>query len=174
MLGTLVFLRVFGYVIYYVVNLQMKKRLTEGFTDQGNFLSNYNTHYFLTTSILPGKKDIADLKEINPHHTSFSYVDNKALYLEGTTPYVVRHRQSKLDPRKLTCIKGNAPLMKRIEKYQPYMYNRAELVTLYDHPFYRDWRYPERPIDVRFAANPKKYCAENPHIYPSYKYFSKW
>jgi hypothetical protein len=148
--------------------------MTENFTDQGQFLSSEDSHYFLTTTVLPGKKDIANLRETNPHHTSFYYVDEKSVFTEQTDPNIVTHRQSKLNSSNLTCIQANDPIRRVISKYQPYMYDTPEIINCYDHAFYRDWRYPERPIDVKFAANPDKYCEQNPQIYPSYKHLSKW
>lgn len=174
------FLLICGYVAYYIINLLMKKRLTESFSvyPPDGSLNNEDSHYFLMTSILPGKIDIANLKETNPHHSDFYYVDNKAVNIEQTDPNVVTHRPSKLEYPKikdqLTCIGENDPIRPIIEEYQPYMYDQAEIINYYDYPFYRDWRYPERPIDPRFAANPAKYCEKNPHIYPCYKYYSKW
>jgi hypothetical protein len=54
------------------------------------------------------------------------------------------------------------------------MWDEAEIINHYDHAFYRDWRYGEQPIDIRFAANPEKYCLSHPNSYPCAKYFSKW
>lgn len=175
----LLFLVVFGYVVYYISNLLLEKRMTESFAGGLNPNMTINdSHYFLTTSILPGKTDIANLKETNPHHTDYFYVDDRHVKLEQTNPDVVSHRYSKLsydrNKNNLTCIKENDTLRDRIKEYQPYMYDEAEIINYYDNPFYRDWRYPERPIDIRFAINPKKYVEENPHIYPSYKHLSKY
>jgi hypothetical protein len=157
----------------------MRKRLTESFiTDPATLFDINDSHYFLTTSILPGKVDIANLKERNPHHSDYSYVNDKELYIERTDPRVVEHRPSKLSYPKLrnqlTCITDKDPINDAIRQYQPYMYDEPEIINYYDTPLYRDWRYPERPIDIKFAANPEKYCEENPHIYPSYKHLSKW
>jgi len=174
LIAILMFLIVFGYIVYYVINLLIRSRLTESFTDQAQNIDTRDSHYFLMTSILPGKKDIAELKEKNPNHTNYFYVDTDAVTLEQTDPNVVTHRQSKLDLRNLKCIKHDAAIRRKIAKLQPYMYDTAQFVTLYDIPFYRDWRYPERPIDLNFANDPKKYCAENPQVYPCYKYYSKW
>jgi hypothetical protein len=173
------FLIVFAYVIFYVIDLLIKKRLTEGFSstyrgEPNEPITVNDSHYFLMTSVLPGKKDIALLKEKNPNHSNYYYVDQKETIIEQTDPRVVEHRQSSLDHSNLTCIDQNAPIRKIIKEYQPYMYDEPELVNLYDYPFYRDWRYPERPIDLRFAIDPQKYSEKNPLVYPSYKYFSKW
>jgi hypothetical protein len=176
----IIFLICFGYVVYYVINLLMRKRLTENFApDEGDFNINLDdSHYFLKTAILPGKKDIANLKETNPNHSNYYYVDDKSVIIETTDPNVVTHRQSKLlfpkNKNQLTCIDEKNPIRRAIQHYQPFMYDEAEIINYYDYPFYRDWRYPERPIDVKFAANPEKYCEEHPNIYPSYKHLSKW
>lgn len=164
----------------------MKKRMTENFINPNHGLDINPTqglgiadsHYFLTTSILPGKKDIANLKETNKHHTNYYYVDEQQIKIEQTDPNVVTHRPSKLSysqiKDQLTCIKDTDPISYAIKQYQPYMYDQPDILNYYDHPLYRDWRYPERPIDIQFAANPAKYCALNPHVYPCYKYYSKW
>jgi len=157
----------------------MKKRLTENFdSTTGNLFDISNSHYFLTTSILPGKVDIINLKETNPNHTKYYYVDPREAKIEITDPNVVEHRPSKLSfpkiKNKLTCINDKDPINQIIKRYQPYMYDESEIINYYDKPFYRDWRYPERPIDIKFAINPNKYSVENPHIYPSFKHLSKW
>jgi|UniRef100_A0A6C0BL59 hypothetical protein len=169
-----VFLLIFGWAIYYVINLLIKRRLTENFDNQGKYMPSEAIHYFLTTSVRPGKQNIVNLQETNPNHTRYSYLTPKDAQLEQPNRQVVSHRQSKLDPRNLTCVGSNAPIRKLVQEFQPYMYDQPELINLYDYPFYRDWRYPERPIDPRFLINPDKYCQENPQIYPSYKHLSKW
>lgn len=169
-----VVLLVIGIGVYYVVNLLIRRRLTENFTDDRS-LGLYDSHRFLMTSIMPGKVDIANLREKNPHHTDFYYVDPSAVTLEQTDPKVVSHRVSALDSRqKFTCIGPKHPIRQVIQQYQPYFYDQAEIINQYDFPFYRDWRYPERPIDPQFAINPEKYCEKNPQVYPCYRYFSKW
>jgi hypothetical protein len=177
MLLLFIFLVVFGFCIYYVINLLVKKRLTENFADyrDDRTLGIYDSHHFLMTSIQPGKEDIVKLKEHNPHHTNFFYVDPTAVITERTDPMVVTHRPSVLDKTQpVTCIGSNDPIRQIIKTYQPYFYDHAEILNYYDHPFYRDWRYPERPIDPKFATNPEKYCDLNPQVYPCYKYYSKW
>lgn len=177
MLTLLIFLIVFGYFVYYIINLLLKKHLTENYSDYRNdrVLGLFDSHHFLMTSIQPGKEDIANLRERNPHHTNFYYVDPAAVKLEQPNPSVVHHRPSVLDktvPR--TCIGPDDPLRQIIKHYQPYIYDQAKIINYYDHPFYRDWRYAERPIDPRFAVNPTRYCDLNSHIYPCYNRFSRW
>ena len=191
----LIFLVSFGYITYYIINLLIRQRMVEGFVSaaDGNplfmmdetitkvndlSLHDRDSHYFLMTAILPGKIDITNLKETNPHHSSYYYIDDEGLSTELTDPNVVKHRESKLSypkiEHKLTCVRENHPLRPTIQRYQPYIYDKPHLINYYDQPFYRDWRYPERPIDVRFATNPEKYCEQFPHVYPCYKYYSKW
>lgn len=171
----LLFLIVIGLSCYYVINLLIKKRLTETFTAMPREASSIqDTNYFLTTSIMPGKVDIVNLKEHNPNHSNYSYLTSESANVERVDPKVVEHRPSKLDKVPLTCISPNDPISAKIKKLQPYMYDEPEIINLYDYPFYRDWRYPENPIDPRFAANPEKYCEANPQVYPCYRYFSKW
>jgi hypothetical protein len=149
----------------------MKKRITESFVpEQSRFLSDNDSHHWLMTAMLPGKVDIVNLKETNPQHSSYYYVDDPSVKLEQTDPNVVCRRQT----TNLTCIGQHDPIRQIIKHRQPYMYDQAEIINYYDHPFYRDWRYPERPIDPKFAANPQRYCELNPHVYPCYKYYSKW
>ncbi len=188
------FLLIFGYMVHYIINLLIRQRLTETFISSANAdpmfmldesykisnmqLHDRDDHFFLMTAILPGKVDIEKLKETNHNHTNYYYVDNEGLNTEKTNPNVVKHQPSKLSyPRianQLTCVGNNHPIRSIIEKYQPYIYDQANLINYYDQPLYRDWRYPERPIDIRFAANPEKYCEQFPHVYPCFKYYSKW
>lgn len=193
----LIFLVCFGYIINYVINLLIKERLTETFISDENgnpvyfldeikkpineialTLGDRDDHYFLMTAIMPGKKAITELKETNPNETNFYYIDEDALSLEKPNPLTVKSRTSKLSyPRikdKLTCVKDDDPIRAVISHYQPYIYDKAEVINYYDQPLYRDWRYPLRPIDIRFAANPEKYCEMFPNVYPCYVYYSKW
>jgi hypothetical protein len=175
-IAILIFLLIIGLVVYYIITLLIKKRLTETFTGRSDpSLNIEDSHYYLMTSILPGKEDIVNLKETNPKHTNYYYVDQNAPKItEQTDPDVVSHRQSSLDTRNLTCIKGKDPIRKIIQHYQPYMYDQANIINYYDYPLYRDWRYPRKPIDPKFAVNPQKYCEQNPSVYPCYRYFQKW
>lgn len=177
-LTVLIFLVIVGYAAYYIINLLMRKRITESFTDDSVDVNNMDSHYFLTKSLMPGKVDITNLVETNPAHTDYTYVDDKSLVLEQTSNDVTMHRPSKLSYEKikdqLTCIDENHPIREKIKEYQPYMYDEAEIINYYDYPFYRDWRFGERPIDIQFLANESKYCEKHAINYPCYKYYSKW
>lgn len=192
----IVFLLCFGYIVNYIINLLMRERLTETFISDANGnpvyfldeitnpnaldlnLDNRDDHYFLMTAMMPGKKAIKNLHESNVNETDFYYIDNDALKLEKPNPETVKIKPSKLSyPRikdNLTCVKSEDPIRSVISHYQPYIYDKAEIINYYDQPLYRDWRYPLRPIDVRFAANPEKYCEMFPNVYPCYVYYSKW
>jgi hypothetical protein len=196
-----VFLISFGYLVYHVIRILIRYRLTENFVSDtgGNpmfmldetikpvnnpALDSRDAHYFLTTSVIPGKKDIVNLRESNRHKTNFYYVDgdendkDSGVYTEITDPLVVKHRPSKLEYARikdqLTCIPKNHPLNNVIAHHQPYMWEKPNIINYYDTPYYRDWRYPLQPIDVRFAANPAKYCEQFPMAYPCADYYSKW
>lgn len=191
----LLFLIVFGNVVYYIINLLISTRLTETFITnnlhQKMFfmdehhtpynkvnLHNRDAHWFLKKAYLPGKSSIRNLQANSPFRTNFKYFDHWESKLENPDPRTVKPVCSKLSfPKikdRLSCISENHPLRKRVEKLQPYMYDKAKFVKHYDWPLYRDWRYQERPIDLRFAVNPQKYCEKNPHVYPCWKYFSKY
>jgi hypothetical protein len=43
------------------------------------------------------------------------------------------------------------------------MFDKAEIV---DGRYYRDWKYPRKPISVEFIKNPAKYCKAHPFEYP--------
>ena len=66
----------------------------------------------------------------------------------------------------LRCIPKNHPIKKYISKYQPYMLNKPTIVDYYGSQFYNDWRYPLKPISLKFLADPVKYCKLNPSAYP--------
>src|SRR5690348_2084206 len=93
------FLIAFGYIVYYVIQLLIRTRMIEGFISAASgdpmlmmdesykpinnlSLHDRDSHYFLMTAILPGKKDITNLRETNPHHSSYYYVDNEGLSTE--------------------------------------------------------------------------------------------
>src|SRR5438874_1037897 len=99
------FLISFGYIVYYVVNLFIRQRITEDFISGANgdpmvmmdesyqpagdlSLNDRDSHYFLMTAILPGKVDITNLKETNPNHSSYYYVDDEGLSTERTDPNI--------------------------------------------------------------------------------------
>jgi len=191
----LLFLVVFGYFVYYIIKLLISNRLTETFITnnlhQKMFFSdehhtpynkvnlhNRDAHWFLKKAYLPGKSSIRNLKEDSPYRTNYKYVDPSEKKLEGPDSKPVSSTCSKPSYTKikdrLSCISDKHPLRKIVKKLQPYMYDDAEFVDHYDQPLYRDWRYQERPIDVRFAVNPQKYCEKNPNVYPCWKYFSKY
>ena len=50
-----------------------------------------------------------------------------------------------------------------IQYRQPYMFDKPALIR---GRYYRDWRYPEKPVDIKFLKNPKAYCKSNPFQYP--------
>ena len=56
--------------------------------------------------------------------------------------------------------------MDLIQYRQPYMYGNAEIINGH---FYRDWRYPEKPINIAFLKDPDAYCKANPSQYPCFK-----
>ena len=196
-LAILIFLVIFGYMVQYVINLLIKERMTEGFIANAKgepryifdedyspannpALKSRDSHFFLVRAISPGKKAVVDLKENNPWHTNYYYVDDEAIKMEQPDPEVVKHRLSKLSYPKLkkkdqlTCIPQNAPIRALVGKYQPYMYDQPKILDYYDTPLYRDWRYPQQPIDLRFLANEEKYCAQFPNAYPCFRYYMKW
>ncbi len=181
-----IFLLCFGYGVYYVIKLLIKQRLTEA--DSETFVQPVvdspdkpnirDSHYFLTTAIKPGKKSIVELKPSLSHLTNYFYLNPKGGDIELPDPNVVTHTPSKLSyPKlksKLTCIPQNHPIRKVVQKLQPYMWEQPEIITYYDQPYYRDWRYNLQPVDIRFAANPEKYCLMYPTSYPCSQYLKKW
>lgn len=66
------------------------------------------------------------------------------------------------------CLPKSHPIYARIKDRQQAMFNEPTTKKYYDKPYYYDWRYPEKPLDIEFAANPKKYCKKYPHRYPCY------
>lgn len=66
-----------------------------------------------------------------------------------------------------TCLPQDHPIYDIIKARQPYIFgDKAEVIMKDGEMFYHDWRYPLKPINVKFAADPKKYCKENPGLYP--------
>lgn len=190
-LFTFVFLGVFGFLIYHIIKLLIKHRLTETFisnesgqkrffmdNEQEFNLNNKDSHWFLQKDIIPGKTSIQNLSETSPHRTNFVYVNKNALDLEHPNPKVVKPKCSKLSypniKDRLTCVPEDHPIRPLVKHLQPYMFDDAELINYYDQALYHDWRYQRRPIDIKFATNPKKYCEKNPHIYPCFEYLRKY
>lgn len=67
-----------------------------------------------------------------------------------------------------TCLPKNHPIYTVIDEKQPYMFDKPMVIDYYGSLNYWDWKYPRQPIDVRFAADPKKFCKMNPNSYPCY------
>jgi hypothetical protein len=189
------FLAVFGFIVYHVVRLLIRHRLTETFitneSGQNRFfmddemapfnklnLNNRDSHWFLQRDVIPGKTSIQNLSETSPHRTDFYYVDENSLDLELPNPNTVKPRCSKLSfphiKDRLTCVPEDHPVRPLVRHLQPYMFDEADLINYYDQALYRDWRYQRRPIDIRFAINPQKYCEQFPHVYPCFEYFRKY
>ena len=162
----LIFLIIFGYFVYYIITLLIEKRLTETFTQN---LSIDDSHHFLTTTILPGRIDITNLKETNKHHTDYYYVDPQSVNIEQTNLNVVNRRPSQNDKSNKTCINSeNDTIVKLVQNAQPYIYDKPNIINYYDFPLYRDWRYPLQPISLKFLSNPQKFCKEFPTTYPCF------
>jgi hypothetical protein len=180
-----IFLIVFGAICYYVIQLLIRRRAIEGYISGASGepvmmmdgsvkdvnLRQRDSHYFLINEINPGKKDIANLEESNPyHHDQLSVTTDKGI--GDPNPDVVMARTR--DIRRLKCIEKNDPVRPKVRKFQPVMYDRENIINYYDRPYYRDWRYPEQPIDLEFVQDPAGYCRRYPQRYPCYKYYSKW
>lgn len=180
------FLFVFGYICYYIVNLLIRRRAIEGYISgasgepvmmmDGKYrpiipdLRQRDSHYFLINSISPGKEDIANLSESNKFRSNFQFIKDDSV--ENPNPDVVVARTR--DIRQLSCIDRTNPVRHKVRKFQPVMYDRDQIINYYDRPYYRDWRYPEQPIDLEFIQNPAGFCRKYPQRYPCYKYYSKW
>lgn len=167
-LKIVLFLIVFAYVAYYVCHVLIKKRLIESFDSdplETQILTNNDSHYFLTQPILPGKTDINNLKETNPFRSNFFYLDKKYAEKEDPDPNVTKYPKVPHYDLK--------PYLDKVKERQPYIFDKPYILYYYGYPFYYDWRYPERPIDIKFATNPEKYVEQNPHLYPSYRFLSK-
>jgi len=133
------------------------------------------SHSFLERSVLPGKIDIVNLHENNKYNTGFYYIGNKKQEFPNSHYYQPNKSKILSKNPDITCITDNSPIKKIIKKYQPYIYdNKVDIINYYDNPYYRDWRYGEKPVSVKFASDPKKFCEKNPIEYPCAKYYSKW
>ena len=74
---------------------------------------------------------------------------------------------------KETCLAPDHPIYDVLRNRQPYIYPDESAFEYYGKLYYHDWKYPLRPIDVKFAANPQKYCRRNPQIYPCYDWWKR-
>lgn len=73
------------------------------------------------------------------------------------------------DP-KLQCLNPDSPVYSLIEQRQPYLFDQPEVVgvDVTKQPHYYDWRYPRKPISIKFATDPSGYCKRHPNTYPCY------
>src|SRR5947207_2522348 len=108
---TIVFLISFGYIVYYVVRLLIKQRLTEAFISSANGnplqfadesyqpnqkLDRHDDHWFLMRALSPGKKAIVDLRERNRFKSNYYYLSAEDTLIENPDPYAETHNPSKL------------------------------------------------------------------------------
>jgi hypothetical protein len=138
---------------------------------------NNKLYYVLSRPILKGNQNIDNLQEIlnpildNPVNKN-EYIGETSEKPMWVTPFI---RDMRKTPEK-KCLVPDIPLYSRIDNRQPSIYNnpkKSSLFNLYGFPLYRDWRYPEKPISIEFATNPKKYCTKNPNNYPCYVYWRR-
>jgi len=71
------------------------------------------------------------------------------------------------DPQTV-CLPKNHPIYTRIEEKQPSMFTKPIVLNNFGNMYYWDWKYPQKALDVRFAADPKGFCKKNPNTYPCY------
>lgn len=84
--------------------------------------------------------------------------------------HIRKHKDRKLhfSDVKKTCIPKGHPIYTMIDHKQPYMFDKPIVVDYYGSLNYWDWKYPQKPIDIKFAADPKGFCKRNPNSYPCY------
>lgn len=134
-----------------------------GFSFQRRINEIIDTDRVLDRKVVPGKKSISNLilRDSKPETTENCLKLQKCQKNRGM-------RFHKDDPKEVTCISETHPVRTLIEEKQPYMMDKSEIINYYGSQSYWDWRFPRKPIDIRFAVNPKKYVKEHPNTYPSY------
>jgi len=79
-----------------------------------------------------------------------------------------KHKQKTLrftDQKELKIPK-NHQVYTFVDERQPYMFDQPTVIDNSGKKFYWDWRYPRKPIDIRFAIDPVGYCKKHPNTYP--------
>lgn len=165
LIGALILAAIFGVkTIEGLANADGTPRMI---TDNIDIADHYDrqrpTHAWLDTILLSGKPEIVNLKPHNPAHTNYAYVGRSDK--EGTSLCVKSAKYYKM-PKTIS-----PELARQIVKYQPEQYgDKPHLISVYGQPHYRDWRYPERPISIKFLTDgpscvePLKYpyvCSKN-------------
>lgn len=76
-----------------------------------------------------------------------------------------------VEHHKLAPLKGFDP--STTKKENQYMFGDDSSLVRYNNNYYHDWRFPAKPVEVEFAANPEEYVKKYPKRYPSYVYKTK-
>lgn len=164
-------------VIYYIIHvLIIKRNANESFisgTDGNPLYINdeiyepYNKinlkdrdiHYFLSTDIIRGNKNINKLQENNKFRSYYKYINNND---NDEQPHLLYSKE----------IKQKYPNKSQIDivkKYQPTFFNKPVILNKYDNIYYYDKRFPEMPINLDITCKSK-----NKIPYPCAKIYSFW
>src|SRR3989338_6174566 len=87
--------------------------------------------------------------------------------LEGCTDITQKECRGKRNivyrDTQLSCVPKSHQVYDRIRQVQPIVYqNEPYVKNYYDQAYYRDWRYPREPVNLKFLADPKGYCERHP------------
>ena len=167
MLTNLVIIILVSLFFVYVSGLKFNQReafvaapalppLSEKYTQRLNEIE--NTDFVLDRPVTPGKPRINNL-DLRFSCPTDNHVEKVVGKISKKTLIFKDIEQNKIPNSEATNT--------IIDDRQPYMFSRGpHVVDYYEGRFYYDWRYPRKPISVKFAADPKGYCKNNLGVYP--------
>lgn len=169
MLGLIILICI-GIITLYLISIQRTRAGTEKFdsepslppmgeTYQQKFNELHDVDRVLDRPVKPGNKFISKLE---PLLSKREGTDTCLFFRQPTK------RLFKFKDIEKQCIPKNHPIYTAIEHKQPYMFTKPVVVDYYGSLNYWDWKYPQKPIDIKFAADPKGFCKKNPNSYPCY------
>jgi len=65
-------------------------------------------------------------------------------------------------------------ISRRVRSIQPFFLDPVnQTIRRHNDLYYRDSRYPRDRANLQFIQDPRRFCRQNPHVYPCYRYLSK-
>lgn len=138
---------------------------------------------FLTEPTLPPleetyQRQLNELEDVDrvldrPTKPGDKYVENLKLPLEGAPisdkyQHLVKLKRKTFDFKDIVDKPVSEDDLVKVEDKQPYMFDEPVIVDYYGTKNYWDWRFPRKPISIKFLENPEEFCKRHPDQYPSY------
>ena len=107
-----------------------------------------------------------DSRNINEIRNVDNVLDRQVTFNKSSVNPIISNfgaRINQCNSNSNSPVSVNSNLKTLIQYNQPYMFDEPEIIN---GKYYRDWKYPEKPINIKFLKDPVKYCNINPNEYP--------